>query len=92
MARLRVVQFPHVKDTLLSFNPGGSVKDRIGFSMLKDAEERGLINKDTVIIEPTSGNSGIALAMIAAARGYTIIPYVSRYFILRVCGKETIRG
>jgi cysteine synthase A len=58
---------------LESFNPLGSIKDRLGVAMIIDAEEKGLIKKDTVIVEPTSGNTGIALAFVCAARGYRLI-------------------
>ncbi len=78
------------------FNPAGSVKDRVAKAMIDDAEARGVLNKDSVIIEPTSGNTGIGLASVAAARGYRIIIVmpetmsVERRQIMKAYGAELV--
>lgn len=99
LVRLRRVTEGAVADVvakLESFNPAASVKDRLGVALIDSAEQAGLITQDTVIVEPTSGNTGIALAMVCAARGYKCVltmpetMSIERRMLLRAYGADLV--
>lgn len=99
LVRLRKIAAGLQAEVLLKcefFNPLGSVKDRIGKAMIEDAERRGILNPDTTIIEPTSGNTGIALAFVAAAKGYKLLltmpdtMSMERRTLLAILGAELV--
>jgi cysteine synthase A len=99
LVRLNRLVKPETAQVLVKleyFNPGGSVKDRICFSMIEDAEKKGLLKKGSTIIEPTSGNTGIGLAMISAVKGYKCILTMSeamsleRIYILKSYGAQVV--
>ena len=79
-----------------SFNPGGSVKDRLALAIILDAEQKGLLKPGQTVVEATSGNTGIALAMVCAARGYPFVAVMTETFsierrkLIRACGAKVI--
>lgn len=99
MVKLNKICNGEIADILLKlefFNPGGSIKDRIALSMIEDAESRGLLKEDSTIIEPTSGNTGIGIAMISAIKGYKCIltmpdsMSLERIYILKSYGAKVV--
>lgn len=99
MVKLNKIIEPDIAEILAKlefFNPGGSVKDRICLSMIEDAERKGLLKPGSTIIEPTSGNTGIGLAIVSAVKGYRCIltmpetMSVERIYILKSCGAEVV--